>query len=133
MNSAVRSPLPIQIFPRSFITLKPGAFVEFVGLSFLEIFGDEFDFAGLVLGSAFGGAEDGEEVPVGIVDAFFETEFQIGGAGVRVLGGDEVIDQSEEKGAVAGAHELLGGGGFRGAEVKWLAAGGVGFAAFARA
>ena len=107
--------------------------MEFVGLSVFEVFGDEFDFAGLVGGAAFGGSEDGEEAPVGFVDVFFQAAFQIAGPGVGMLGGDEVVDQAEEEGAVAGAHELFGGFRFCRAEVIGLAAGGVGFAAFAGA
>lgn len=107
--------------------------MEFMGFSVFEILGDEFDFSGFVGGAAFGGSEDGEEAPVGFVDVFFQAVFQIAGPGVGMLGGDEVVDQAEEEGAVAGAHELLGGFRFRGAEVIGLAAGGVGFAAFAGA
>lgn len=107
--------------------------MEFLGLVVLEIFGGEFDFTGFVFGAAFGRAVDGKEAPVGFVDAFFQLPFQVGGTGVGVLGGDEVIDQSEKIRAVTGTHELLGGDRFRRAEVKWLATGGVGFAAFAGA
>ena len=131
MNSALPSASRIQVFPCAFVALEAGAFVEFVRLAVFEIFGDEFDFAGLIFRAAFGGAEDGEEAPVGFVDVFFQSLFESGGPGVRVVGGDEVIDQAEEVGAVAGTHQLLGRFRFYRTEVKWLAAGGIGFAAFA--
>ena len=129
----IGSTVAVEVFPSSFVAFEAGAFVEFVRLFAEEVFGDEFDFSDLVLRPAFGGAEDGEEAPVRFVDGLFQVALQVGFPGVRVGGGDEVIDEPEEVGAVAGAHQLLGGLRFRAAEVEWLAAGGIGLAAFAGA
>ncbi len=107
--------------------------MEFVGLTISKIIGDEFDLTDFVIGTALGHRDDGEEGPVCLVDGFSEVRLQVWFAGVWVGSGDEVIGEPEEVGAVAGAHELQGGVGFCLAEVEGLAAGGVSFAAFARA
>ena len=107
--------------------------MELVGLVVEVVFGDEFDFSDLVARSALGGSKDGEEAPVGLVDGLFQAGFEVAFAGVGVVGGDEVVDESEKVGAVARAHQLHGRRGFRAAEVEGFATGGVGFAAFAGA
>ena len=123
----------VEVFPCSFVAFEAGAFVEFVGLTFGKILRYEFDLADFVIGAAFGGGDDGEEAPTCLVDGPLEVGLQVRLAGVWVGGGDEVIGEPEEVGTVAGAHELQGGVGFGLAEVEGLAAGGIGFAAFARA
>ena len=107
--------------------------MEFVGLTIGKIIGHEFDLTDFVVGAALGHRDDGEEAPVCLVDGLIEVRLQVGFAGVWVGSGDEVIGEPEEVGAVAGAHELQGGVGFCLAEVEGLAAGGIGFAALARA
>ena len=83
--------------------------------------------------SALGEAVDGEEAPVRLVDRLFQAGLQVAIPAVRVGGGDEVIDEPEEVGAVAGTHQLHGGLRFRAAEVEGLATGGIGLAALAGA
>jgi hypothetical protein len=78
--------LAVEVFTNSFIALEAGAFVVFLGLVVEDVFGDEFDFPDFVIGSAFGGSEDGEETPVGFVDGFFQADFQVACAGVGVVG-----------------------------------------------
>ncbi len=107
--------------------------MEFVLLSVLKIFRNEFNLADFVVCAAFGRRDDGEETPVRLVDGFFQTCLQFGLAGVRVSGGNEVIHKTEKVGAIAGAHKLEGGSGLCATDVEWLAAGGISFAALAGA
>lgn len=107
--------------------------MEFVRLSAFKIFGDEFDFSDFIVRAALGRSDDGEEAPVRLVDGLFQAGLQVSFAGVWVGGGDEVIDEPKKVGTVSGAHELEGCFGFCPAEVEWLTAGGVGFAALAGA
>ena len=119
----------VEVFPCSFVAFEAGAFVEFVGLTLGKIMGDEFDLTDFVFRAALGHRDDGEEAPLCLIEVRLQVRF----AGVWVGSGDEVIGEPEEVGTVAGAHELQGGVGFGLAEVEGLAAGGIGFAAFARA
>ncbi len=129
----VFSAFGVEVFPCSFVAFEAGAFVEFVGLTLGKIMGDEFDLTDFVVRAALGHHDDGEEAPICLMDGLIEVRLQVRFAGVWVGSGDEVIGEPEEVGTVAGAHELQGGVGFGLAEVEGLAAGGIGFAAFARA
>ena len=130
--STVRSPFAVEVFPGTFVALEARAFVELVRLIVFVVFSDEFDLSDFVVRSTLGRTEDGEEAPVGGVDGLFQAGLQVAVPAVRVGGGDEVIDEAEKVGAVAGAHQLFRGFRFRPSEMEWLAAGSVRFAAFAR-
>lgn len=83
--------------------------MEFLRFAVQEIVGDEFHFADLVVFPAFGGFNDPQKFPVHRVNGFLELFPEISGSGVGVGGLVEVVAQAEEIGAVAGAHQLLGG------------------------
>lgn len=73
------------------------------------VFGDEFNLAGLVVFFAFGGGDDGEKLPVGVVDGALKIVLEVFLTFVGVGRFDEVVDESKEEGAIARAHQLLGG------------------------
>ena len=99
----------------------------------LIVLGDEFDLAGLVTGLALAAADDGEELPTGLIGEGLDAgagfrSFPVGMGGVH-----QVVDAAEKVGAVAGTHQLFRrlGQGF--AIVVGRAAKAVGKAAFAGA
>lgn len=93
----------------AFEAAEAGVLVELLGFAVPEVVGEEFDLAALVFLLAFGGGDDGEKFPVGVMDCVFEFTPKGWGSGVGVRGFDEVVGQAEEEGAVAGAHEGFGG------------------------
>ena len=82
---------------------------ELLDLAVPEVVPDEFDLAALVFLLAFRGRNDGEEFPIGVMDGFLKIVAETGAAGVGMSGFDEVIREPEKEGAVARAHEFLGG------------------------
>lgn len=76
-------------------------FVELLDFSVPVVVGNEFDLAALVFFLAFGGGDDGEEFPVGVMDGFFEFALELLAAGIGMCGFDEVVGESKEEGAVA--------------------------------
>jgi len=54
------------------MSAKPGMFVELLDFSVPVLVGNEFDLAALVFFLAFGGGDDGEEFPVGVVYGIFK-------------------------------------------------------------
>ena len=127
------SALVVEVHPAAFEALEAGVFLELLEFAVEVVLGEELDLAGFVALLALAGAEDREELPHGMVDHVLEFLLETRVSGVGVGGLDEVIDASEEVGAVAGAHEFLGGGGRFGAPVEWSAAIGVGLLALAGA
>lgn len=115
------------------MSAKPGMFVELLDFSVPVVVGNEFDLATLVFFLAFGGGDDGEEFPVGVVDGIFKFTLKAVATRVGVSGFDKVVDQSKKEGAVAGTHESLGGVWKCLVLVKGEAAVPVGFFAFAGA
>lgn len=91
------------------MSAKPGMFVELLDFSVPVVVGNEFDLATLVFFLAFGGGDNGEEFPVGVVDGIFKFTLKAVATRVGVSGFDKVVDQSKKEGAVARAHEGLGG------------------------
>jgi hypothetical protein len=123
----------IEVFPSTLVALETRAFVQLVRLARFEVFGYEFHFPNLVARTALGRSEDCQETPVHLMERRFKLDFQVRFPAVWVSGGHQVIDQPEKISAVARAHELLSGLGFRPAKVERLTASAVSFAALAGA
>ena len=107
--------------------------MKFLGLVVPIVFRDELHLTGFVFHASFGGREDREEFPIGVVNGIFQIAAEILVPFVGVGGFDQVVDEPEEKRAVSGAHELFGSRRFGFAQVVGLTAIGVDFFAFAGA
>ena len=72
---------------------------ELLDLAVPVVIGDELDLAPVVVLLSFGGRDDGEELPIGVVNGVFQIPAKIGAAAIGVGGFDEVIRQPEKEGA----------------------------------
>lgn len=107
--------------------------MKFLGLVVPKVFRDELHLTGFVFFASFGGREDGEEFPIGVVNGILQIAVEILVPFVGVGGFDQVVDEPEEKRAVSGAHELFGSRRFGFAQVVGLTAIGVDLFTFAGA
>lgn len=81
----------IKILPSAFVAFEARMLLEFEGLGADFVFGNEVDLPAIVVFGAFGGGEDGQLSPHGLVEGVLDFASQLGGAGVRVGGLDEVV------------------------------------------
>lgn len=102
----------INILPSSLEAFEAGVFVEFLLFVIPIVFGDELDLSSLVVLTTFGGGDDCEKLPVGVMDGALKIVLEVFLTFVGVGRFDEVVDESKEEGAIARAHQLLGGLGF---------------------
>lgn len=99
----------VEVEPVGLLADEAADFVEAGGAAGEAVAGDEFDegAGGIVRGGRVGGVADdleAEPLKAGWVG------IDVGGAGGRVPGGEQVVGPREDERGVAGAHQRLGGG-----------------------
>lgn len=91
----------VVVFPVPLKAAEAGVLVELLDFTVPVVIGDEFDLASFVFILPLGGGDDGEELPIGVMDGVFQAAAEVGASGVGVGGFDEVVWQSKKEGAVA--------------------------------